>query len=63
MIYAFDPKRLMISNLDRSLFRPAVTAVCVGADVVEPHVSRRLLGVRLEEDRLSVATPGTGVVI
>ena len=42
---------------------PAVAAVDVGADVVEPHVGRRLLGVGLEEDSLSVPAPGTRVVI
>ena len=40
-----------------------MAAVDVGADVVEPHVSRRLLGVGLEEDSLSVPAPGTRVVI
>ena len=46
-----------------SSLRPSMAAVYVGTDIVEPHVSRRLLGVRLEEDCLSVATPGTGMVI
>ena len=40
-----------------------MAAVGVGADVVEPHVRGGLLGVRLEEDGLSVATPGARVVL
>ena len=40
-----------------------MAAVGVGADVVESHVRRGLLGVRLEEDCLVVATPGTRVVL
>ena len=45
------------------LLRPPVETVGVGTDVVQSHLGLGLLGVRLEEDCLVVATPGTRVVL
>ena len=40
-----------------------MTTVSVGTHVVQPHVRHRLLGVRLEEDGLSMPAPRAGVVL
>lgn len=40
-----------------------MTAVSVGTDVIQSHVGCCFLRVRLEEDGLSVATTGAGMVL
>lgn len=45
------------------LLGPAVAAVRIRAHVVQSHLLFGSAGLRLEEDRLSVGTLGTGVLL